>query len=451
MNVLFTIFDIINFGGITADLELKCKGLQEAGHTVTLICLRDTKQKKSVKKTMLEGGPDGTYDSNFGEYRGCQILANTDMGWYNIPVIGYGCDEGITYWKKIANKFDVIFHEIPGPIPDSGDRWREIYNVKTPQILIVHDAHFREMYPHLIDIAPKLRGVSCTNPAGYVGLDWFPVKRAFIGAPHPVLDWDSMPRWKERKKVGVAAHMWKAWKHQDQIIRAIPKLESSGMIMAGDGIERRYMMSKDKCPKEFTGIWKAAEDSGRMKFLGLVPPEKLFKHYQKSRVMVDMSWSVKFNGLGNHFNRSIIEGYNNGVVPICVDMNMRDEGTQRQLFKPGKTHIEVSYKASAKELAELIDETCNMKEDDAMEIIDRGRKILLKHFDYRKCSVDFLKLAEGKPCGIYPELEKGKLNDHIRLARDLRLEGKPTATIKAAIAKSMRDAKSVKVVKKGLF
>jgi len=436
MKILFTIFDILDFGGITADLELKCRGLKEAGHKVGIVCLRQSKIALGLKKTLLDGGPEGTYNSAFGKYKGKQILANTAMGWYNIPVIGFTSDAGIAEWEAMASKYDVIFHEIPGPNPPDPDGyWKKIYRVKTPQIMIVHDAHFQGMYPHIIDIAKYLKGVSCTNPAGYNGLKWLPALRSFIGAPHPVLDWDSMPRWGERRKVGVAAHMWKAWKHQDWIVRAAPLLKRSKIIMAGDGIERRYMQSKEKCPKEYAGIWRSAEESGRFSYKGLMVPERLFKVYQNSRVMVDMSFSDTFNTLGNHFNRSIIEGYNNGVVPICVDMNMRDKNTPRQIFKPGKTHIEISHKATPKELAELIDEVANMHEDDAMAIIDYGRKKVFPFFDYRKCSLDFLKLAQQKPCGIYGELEMGALTPAIKEARRLKLEGKPTPTVKAALRK----------------
>lgn len=441
MKILITIFDINNFGGIAADLELKCKGLKEAGHHVSICMLRNTKIALSVKKTLKAGGPEGSYPSTFSPYKGVPIICNTDYGWYNIPVIGFGSDEGIAKWKSIANRYDVIFHEIPGPNPpDKDGRWRQIYDVKPPQIIIAHDAHFRVMYPHIIDVAKKVKGIACTNPAGYIGLEWFPGYRAFIGAPHPMLDWDSMPTWEQRKPVGVAAHMWKAWKHQDRIIRAIPYLKKSKMIMAGDGIERHYMQSKTKCPKEFVGIWAAAEQSRNMSYKGLVPPDQLFKMYQRSRVMVDLSFSHTFNDLGNHFNRSIIEGYNNGVVPICVDMNMKDDNTQRRLFKAGKTHIEISHTAKPKEIAELIDHTAHMHADDAMQIITYGRKILSRFFDYRRSSLDFLKLAEQEPCGVYPELEHGKLNRHIKLTRDMKLAGKPTPTIKAALKKSERES-----------
>jgi hypothetical protein len=229
--------------------------------------------------------------------------------------------------------------------------------------------------------------------------------------------------------------MWKDWKHQSDIVKAIPFLKKSRMIMAGDGLERRYMTSPTKCPPKYEGLWDAAKDSGRFKYKGLLPPDHLFKIYQNSRVMVDLSYSTTFNNLGNHFNRSIIEGYNNGVVPICVDQNMREVGMQRKLFKAGVTHFEVSPDTSPKELAELIDYAAHLKEDDAMEMITKGRRILSRFFDYRKSSLDFLKLAEQEPCGVYPELERGSVNAAIKEARLLKLDGKPHATIKAALVR----------------
>jgi len=442
MKILFTIFaDINNFGGITADLELKCLGLTEAGHEVTLVGLRESNQVIRKRQTNLKGGPAGSYLSNFKSFRDWDpVIANTDMGWYNIPVIGYGSDEGIAKWKSVANKFDVIFHEIPGPNPPDDDgRWRQIYDVKTPQIIVVHDAHFRVMYPHIIEVAHKIKGITCTNPAGYNGLSWFPGLRSFIGAPHPVLDWDSQPSWDERRPVAVAAHMWKAWKHQDLLVRAAPSLKQSKLIMAGDGIERRYLTSETKCPPAFQGLWEAARSSGNFSYKGLVTPDKLFAIYQRSRVMVDMSWSDTFNELGNHFNRSIIEGYNNGVVPICVDMNMNEDGMPKKMFKPGVTHLEVSPGITPKQLARRIDEVANMSASEAEKIISAGRKVLLKYFDYRKCSLEFLKLAKQEPCGVYGELEMGKSNKIIKTACKMKLDKEPQPTIKAAVKRMIAE------------
>jgi glycosyltransferase involved in cell wall biosynthesis len=238
--------------------------------------------------------------------------------------------------------------------------------------------------------------------------------------------------------------MWKAWKHQDHLVRTAPLLKKSKLIMAGDGIERRYMTSVDKCPPEFQGVWKAAEDSGNFLYKGLIVPDRLFKIYQRSRVMIDMSYSDTFNTLGNHFNRSIIEGYNNGVVPICVDMNMDETGMPRKMFKPGVTHIEVSSDITVKALAKVMDEVAHMSAAEADRMIAAGRKVLLKYFDYRKCSLEFLKLAKQEPCGVYGELEMGKSNKIIRMAAKMKLEKAPQPTIKATVARMLREHRAKK-------
>jgi hypothetical protein len=199
----------------------------------------------------------------------------------------------------------------------------------------------------------------------------------------------------------------------DMTVRAVPYIKNTHMIMAGDGIERRYMTSPDKCKDKYKGIWAKAEKAG-MDYRGLLTSADLQKLYRRSRVMVDTSWSKKFMSLGCHFNRSIIEGYNNGCVPICVRENMIEEGFQLQMFKAGKTHFEIAHDCKPRELAELIDHVSHLHEDDAQAIIDRGRKILLKFFDYRKSSLDYIKLAQGKPAGVYPKLETGKLNKKIQ-------------------------------------
>lgn len=129
--------------------------------------------------------------------------------------------------------------------------------------------------------------------------------------------------------------------------------------------------------------------------------------------MVDMSYSKKFHALGNHFNRSIIEAFNNGVLPICTRENMRENSPQVPLFFDGKTHIPVDADIEGRELAEVIDWAANLPRSQTLHMIERGRNILSDHFDYRKTSLQYLDLAAGKPAGIYPKLETGVMPDGV--------------------------------------
>lgn len=412
MKILFTLFDILDWGGICADLVYKKKGLEAAGHTVDFAYLRYSSSPNYVRKVAGQGRT-GNYDIGNG------VTVNTLSGFYGVPVISYGTPRLMRQWWAKANTYDLIIHEIPGPNPsktgfvDVKGYWRRVYDVDTPQIISAHDANFRDMYPHLIDVAHKVKGISCTNPAGYKALEWFPAPRAFIGAPHPVMNWDRLPDWDDRPKNALAAHVWKAWKHQDFPVRSARYLKDTHLVMAGDGIERHYMTSVDKFKPKYEGVWKRAERAG-MEFKGMLTPSQLSKVYRNTRVMVDCSFSVKFSKLSNHFNRSIIEGYNHGCIPVCVDMNMGEKGMQVELFKNGRTHFEIAHDATPKQLAELIDHVANLSAEEANLIVKRGRRILTNHFDYRKTSLEYLKLAEGKPAGIYPKLETGKVNKQIK-------------------------------------
>jgi glycosyltransferase involved in cell wall biosynthesis len=430
MKILLTVFECMDIGGIGTDVDWKIRGLQEAGHKVDIIMLKNADMDPKMRgRTTQVGATEGP--------NGLQI--HPRAGFFGLPIICYGSKERLKKLHQRFAKYDVIIHEIPGPDPaktaDSRGYWHRLYDHDTPQIISAHDANFRDLYPYLIKVAPFIKGISCTNQAGYANLSWFPAPRAFIGAPHPVFDWESLPSWDDRKPRAVCAHVWKAWKHMDYVVRAVPRLKESTVVMCGDGIERNYMTSANKRKEKYGDIWERAIEAG-MRYEGMLPAKKLHSLYRHSRVMVDMAWSNKFANLGCHFNRSIIEGYNNGCVPIVVTENMYEEGFQRQMFIAGKTHFEIAADHKPRELAQLIDHVANLPAEEADQIIARGRKILTRFFDYRKTSLQYLDLAAGNPAGVYPKLETGKLNKKIVAAADRYMDGKVARAIAKKNARS---------------
>lgn len=411
MKILQTVFDIMDYGGIVNHVELLAKGFGKLGHHQEMVILRNSDRPPRVTK--METHIAGTYKS----YVANQV--NTISGWYGALQMSYGSKQRLNEWKKFASKFDLIIHQLPVPKPDAAGWWRKVYDVDVPQVAIAHDAHFRDMYPHMIEIADKLTAVSVTNPAGYTALEWLPAPRCFIGAPHVIRKWDSQKPWKERSPRFVSAHVWKAWKHMDKVVRAIPHLDADivANLIGGDGIEGRYMRSKDKCKDKYKGIWKAALKSG-MNYVGLIEPRALMREYEASRVMVDLSWSKKFEDLGNHFNRSTIEAYNGGCVPLVTRENMYDE---TGIFKEGEHYVHVGAHASIDEVADKIERTVHMNPKKAREIIENGRELLLKNFHYLGSAAEFIKLGEGKKhVGIYKKLEVGKATKEVkRRSREL--------------------------------
>lgn len=398
MKVLLTLFEIQDYGGIVGDVEYLIKGLRENGHECDIVLLRPNDRDLTLRKAT---GPKGSYDSTTGGE------AHTLAGWYGIKVLGYVGDRAILNWQRFASRYDLVIHEIPNPPQDEKGYWKQIYDIDPPQLIAAHDAHFRDMYPYIREIAHRVKGISCTNHAGYNALSWFPGPRAFIGAAHVPREaaWDRDTPWEYRAKRAVCAHVWKAWKRMDKVVEAALHTKSK-VVMGGDGIEGRYMRSKDKCKPKYIGLWDKFLASGG-EYKGLMTHDELFLEYQNARVMVDMSYSRKFQALGNHFNRSVIEAYNNGCVPICTVENMAVTNEQVPLFSDKDNYIAVEHNIDPENLAEVIDWTMQLNPATVERVIQKGRRILLDHFDYRKVCLEYLKLAEGKPAGIYPILEVG--------------------------------------------
>ena len=414
VKILQTVFDIMDYGGIVNHVELLAKGFERLGHTSKMTILRNSTQPP--KLTKLETHVAGTYGSRTANQ------VNTITGWYGAQSYSYGDKTQLQNWRRFAEKFDLVIHQLPVPKADAEGWWRKLYDIDVPQIAIAHDAHFRHAYPHMIEIADKLVGVSVTNPAGYHALEWLPAPRCFIGAPHVPRKWHQQKEWRDRPKRFVSAHVWKAWKHMDLVLRALPHIEKGiDNFIGGDGIEARYMRSKDKCKPKYKGLWRSAEKAG-MNYAGLVSPRAIMQEYTHSRAMVDMSFSKKFAQLGNHFNRSTIEAYNGGCVPLVVKENMRDD---TGIFKRNVHYLAIPYTVACKPkmLANAIeDAVMNVHANDAEYIVDNGRRLLKKHFDYRHSADEFIRLAKGKKnIGIYSKLERGKLNREIKERRDALL------------------------------
>lgn len=405
MKILMTIFEIMDYGGIVNHVELLARGLKELGHEVTAVILRANETAPRVNKADSE--VVGTYRSQVAN------KVNTITGWYGITTMGYHGKTANKAWRKYAEGFDGIIHQLPVPKADAGGWWKKLYTVDVPQVAIAHDAHFRTMYPHMIDIADRLVGVSVTNPAGYAALEHYPGARCFIGAPHVPRDWDDEQEWTKRPRRFVSAHVWKAWKHMDLVLRALPILDDLDVenVIGGDGIEGRYMRSKDKCKPRYRGIWKRAMKAN-MNYLALVSPNRIMKEYFNARVMVDLSYSKKFEALGNHFNRSTIEAYNGGCVPLVIHENMRDE---TGIFIPGKHYLGIKWsKATPNLVAERIYNAVHLPHKEAEIIVREGRELLTKHFDYRVSAQGFVDLLAGKKkIGIYGRLQTGKVTEDI--------------------------------------
>ena len=147
-------------------------------------------------------------------------------------------------------------------------------------------------------------------------------------------------------------------------------------------------------------IWKTALENG-MEFLGLITNVQRDDYLRKYRTLIDASENDYYNSFGGHFNRTVIEAMIQGCIPITRDLG-------KLLFKENENFIKLPQhnNFNPKEFAEVVNYTNNLDKNTATKIQENNFKII-ELFDYRKIAEDFLKLAEGKPCGYYNKLEIG--------------------------------------------
>lgn len=413
MKILICLYSINNYGGITTYVEELAKGFKALGHRTSLVLLTETNRKPYVRRHSKR---PGNFESVWPN-----MSANPDTGWGGVWVYSYADRQRIDEFHELASKFDAVVWGVPVPswsklhlVPS----WRRLYNMEVPQIAVVHDGNFRYLYPHLNAVAGRLEGVACVHGSAFQSAQQFDGRYALIPNPHPGLR-DDVPEWETKKVITVAAHMWKAWKHMELPVLAAPHLKRSKIVLAGDGIERRYMTSKDKCKPKYEGIWNAMMNCGNARYLDILPHPRLVRLYDGSRVMFDPSFSRNYNKMGSHFNRSIIEAYNSGCVPVCVQENMELDG----VFENGRTHIGIPASSTPAKIARVLDRATNMSADEAAVFVNAGRRLVKKVFHRDVIAQNMLNLLSGEPAGIHKDVRQGSPSDRMAAATKNILQG----------------------------
>lgn len=374
MKILIPVFEIQDYGGITGHTELLMRGLKEAGHTVDLVILRNSDRPTYIKKPE---GPRNSYRSE------CGGMVHLLSGWYGVKVIPYGTEQKAREFANwFAQSFDYIIWDLPCPYNNEG-AWQILYESGVPQVAVIHDAHYQRAYRHLDDVADKLKFIAPVNESALGAVQPFPGDKRLINNGHEILP-ESKRIFIARNKIAVCAHVWKAWKNMHRVVEAAPYCDHAHIIMGGDGIEGRYMRSKEKCKPKYKGMWDAFNASEH-EYEGVMIPEELFKHYERARVMIDLSWNERFASYGCHYNRSIVEGANHGCVPL-----VNKEFFAGSKIFPEDTYIGVPKDCSPKELARWINLACSLRQEEADQILGKLRVILKTHFDYRRTSLAYL-------------------------------------------------------------
>lgn len=408
-----------NFGGIINHNEQLIAGLKDLGHEVTFAYIKTTtKPSYSVDTSKL---PDG-YE--FGAGTGLPVHQGNG---YISPYYSLKNSESVAKFVKDANEHDIVIWQsifgFKSAATEKDKTWLPmIEQVKAKQIAVIHDGNLKKLYSWIHRFATHLTGLACVHPAAMKQADFMPVPRNMILNPQDVSEVTVAP-FTKRKNQLLAPQTFKRWKRVDDLVAAVPYIDG-GVIIAGDGMERAYMASEDKCKPEYyctkeldpdatedrlgKRIWQNALDSGKMEYLGFITGKIRDRILNTSKFLLDPSWSLTY---GEHFNRSIVDAMRVGCVPIARNFGISDNidgvGT---LFKPSIHYLMIPYDVKPKQFGDMVNNAFKISEDDYLGIASRNKEVI-QNFDRVTIAQQFINLALGvRGSGYYEKAETGRLN-----------------------------------------
>lgn len=392
MKISIVLYDINNPGGIINHTEQLGKGLKENGHEVSICYL-----KRSGK-----GNPRRFTSSKIREESVFGVTLDQEKGWEFSPEQQsfYGNERGKRLFIEKMNKSDLIIWTIPIPTirkDNEGDAdWTDIYEkIFKTQIAVIHDVNCEKSYPHIRFIAEKLKFVA-VHPASFESLDFLGGERTLIYNPmDPEIE--KIPL-RYKSEGFVCPHNFKAWKKIPDVVGGIRYMKSKKFgerrTLAGDGIDRRYMTSTDKCKyihEDGVTYWKAAIDNG-MNWDGFLSNKETFELMSKTKFVLDPSLSKRHTDYGVLFNRVTIEAMKFGSIPVC-----RNSGVYKTeaIISPGENYIVMPDTNDPKQMGMFLD-SLNEIEDSVLEKIAENNYQTFKKFDRKLIAKQYVDFALGQ-------------------------------------------------------
>ena len=403
MKILFVVHEFNNYGGIVNHTEQLMAGFKDLGHEVSLVCVKASKTAPGKRTKDLS-------DYTTGEGSGFPIHQGSGWGVQYMPFLN---DEYIDSFVQEANTCDlVIWESIFGfKCEDTiGEtEWvKMITNLDTrvKQIVIVHDGNLLKYYPWIYKLKNHISGLACVHPSAFLSAKHMEIPRALIVNPQKNIERTGVS-FASRKNQILSLQTFKRWKRVDDLVAAIPHMSSyAKVIIAGDGIERAYMTSKDKCKEEYfctpdrdpdakpewmgKRIWDNALDNG-MQYRGFISEEIRDSILSESKFLIDTSWSRTY---GSHFNRVIVDAMRVGVVPIARNLGVSDnlEGIS-DIIRPNENYLMIPYDATPKSFAEYIKNFMTISEKDYMKIVERNYTLVQSLFSRTEVAKSYLSLV----------------------------------------------------------
>lgn len=415
MKILILVHVFNNYGGILNWTEELICGLKDLGHTVNFVQAKPSKKppKPAIKEVA---------DMGYSIGQGTGLPVHQGKGWIS-DYYSFLNEESVKNYVDFANSHDLVIHgSIFGFANQESEKdmtWVPmITEVKTKQICVIHDGNLKRNYPWIFRFRKHFAALACVHPAAVKSTDFFDIPRNMILNPFDLSGMKEPRRkWEDRENSLLSPQTFKSMKHVESLVAAVPYIDGR-VFVAGDGIERSYMCSKDKCKPHYFAtrevdpdvtedrignrIWDNAlnHEPNRMSYLGFISPYLRDKNLKRFKFLIDSSWSV---GYGEHFNRTLFESMILGAIPIAVNFGVSDnEEGNGTLLKAGVNYLMLRKDFTPKQYGERVNDYLKMDSNRAYNIIE-ANDILLKQFDRKIIAQQYIDLAKGKNAGFFKE------------------------------------------------
>lgn len=385
MRIAINLFDISKIGGImTVHTELK-NGLQKLGHTVDDYWI-------SLNSTRL---PERT--SLPEEMRNCT------------GILGFLKSEWISEYKNKMKEYDIIIFTHPCPTEASCESraWQELYLPDKRNIVVWHDPLWKNNYPWIQEIFPKIDKICAIQEKAYYSLvpqtspivrksrslfdddndilqEIKPIHPNIVIVNHP-LNLDNMGLYTDKKENMVLSSQYtmKSWKHVDDFIRAVPLIQSNIKVeITGLGTEYYYMAGSIEKRKEKyknpngTFIWDEAKKHPGFKHIisesgtSQASRQVVNDVFSRAKCLVDLSVGEKGSKTGYpSMNYTIIEAMRSGCLPI-----IRNQSVLTRIWSP-LDFVVVEEPNLVESTARAVNEVCNNFERYEQTIISNQNKL----------------------------------------------------------------------------
>jgi glycosyltransferase involved in cell wall biosynthesis len=404
LKIMFAVPEGEDMGGIISSSENLMAGFKELGHSVTFARVR------SIPSLAHTGRPDRENireeDWSIGEGSGYDF--HPVQGWAG-PYYSMTNSASVDKFIADAQQHDVVvwiaMYGFANNRTEGTTDWtRMLTGHGVPQVAFNHDDHLwtRQAWSCVFD--DYVAGWAGVQHCSFDSLKGMKSPRAMISPGHDMsrLVKNPLPLGK-RDRTMLSLQVAKSWKKVDKLVAAVPYIRDAKVLLGGDGIELRYMRSKEKCKPRYLctptvdpdatakmrgkRIWDNATASKNFEYVGTMSEERRDQLMRKTTLLVDLSTRANSGQL----NRVVVESMMAGTVVVAVPDFL--SGVRRETpFVPGTHYLPIDSGGTPREIAETLNSYMSMSPKEFRRIQSNATE-LIQQYDRKLGAQHLIDLA----------------------------------------------------------